>query len=272
MAGNQPEFLTTKVQAPRPAPDLVERLRLTGLAEQLETKRLAVIRAGPGFGKTSLARAWIERFHRRKQITAWFTLDPEDNDPTRFLFYVCQALRRACTAGEASLRLISDVSLVRSDTVAASLINELAEIDEDMFLVIDDYHLITDDQVHKTLAFIITHGPRQFHLVLTTRTDPPLPLPTLCAQNLLLEVDAATLRFNEQETRQFFHQQRIAVSDAEARIIHAKTEGWPALLRILASTMTRPGQSLSRSIRALSGPRVRSKPISTRCFAPCREN
>ncbi len=253
MAGNQPEFLTTKVQTPRNAPGLIERRRLTGLAEQLEARRLAVIRAGAGFGKTSIALAWMERLRERGHITAWLTLDPEDSEPVRFLFYVAQSLRRACGAGEASLRLISDISLVRSDAIAASLINELAEIDEEVFLVIDDYHLITDDQVHSALAFIVTHVPRQFHLVLTTRTEPPLQLPNLRAQNLLLEIDAAALRFDEQETRQFFHAQRIAVSDAESRIIHAKTEGWPALLRILASTIARPGQSLSRGIRALSG-------------------
>ena len=114
MAGNQPEFLTTKVQSPRNAPGLIERRRLTGLAQELEARRLAVIRAGAGFGKTSLALAWMERLRERGHITAWLTLDPEDSEPVRFLFYVAQSLRRACGAGEASLRLISDISLVRS--------------------------------------------------------------------------------------------------------------------------------------------------------------
>jgi len=253
MTGNQPDFLATKVQAPRRAPGLVERPRLTNFAGQLAAKRLTVIRAEAGFGKTSLALGWIDQVRKRGQIAAWLALDAEDSEPSRFLFYVAQSLKRACGAGEASLRLMSDTSLVRPNAIAASLVNELAEIDDDVFLVIDDYHLVSHDEVHATLAFIIRHAPSQFHLILTTRTEPPLPLATLRSQNLLLEIDATALRFDAQETRRLLHDQKIAVNDADARTIHDRTAGWPALLRIIASAGAKSGQSLARTLSDISG-------------------
>jgi LuxR family transcriptional regulator, maltose regulon positive regulatory protein len=253
MAGKQPEFLTTKVLPPRAAPGLIERPRLLGLTGQLEAKRLAVIRGGAGFGKTSLAVAWAARLRQSGHAVAWLALDADDSEPTRFLFCLAQALRRACSAGEASLRLISDVNLVAANTIAASLINELAEVEEDVFLILDDYQLITDDDVHATLAFLLRHAPSQFHLVLATRSEPPLPLATLRAQNQLLEVDPTSLRFDAEETRQFLELANIATEPGEAKVVQEKTEGWPALLRIFASTLARSGQGFVQSLRGLSG-------------------
>jgi LuxR family maltose regulon positive regulatory protein len=104
MAGNQPEFLTTKVLPPRRTPGLIERPRLLSLTDQLAMKQFAVIRGGAGFGKTSLAAAWAERLRQSGHAVAWLALDADDSEATRFLFYVAQALRRACGAGEASIQ------------------------------------------------------------------------------------------------------------------------------------------------------------------------
>ena len=129
-ARRQPEFLATKVLVPNRAPGLIERPRLLRLMDLIETKQLTIIKAGAGFGKTSLATELAARLRQSGRVVAWLTLDAADSEPTRFLFYLAQALRRACGAGEASIKLISDVSLVIPETITIGLINELVDIDE----------------------------------------------------------------------------------------------------------------------------------------------
>jgi LuxR family maltose regulon positive regulatory protein len=134
----------------------------------------------------------------------------------------------------------ADTSLVAPQVIVSALINELAEIDDDTFLVLDDYHLLGDPVIHDAVSFLVTHAPENFHLVLTTRVQPPLPLARLMAHGELLEIDATALRFDADETRQFLEQAcegRLG-HKAIARL-HATTEGWVAALRIAASSILR---------------------------------
>ncbi len=247
----QPDFLATKVMVPNRAPGLIERPRLLRLIEEIQLKQLTIIKGGAGFGKTSLAADLATRLQQGGHVVAWLTLDTADSDPTRFLFYMAQALRRACGIGESSIKLISE--LVTPETIATSLTNELVDIDEDIYLVLDDYHLIDDTEVHTVLSFLLRHAPSRFHLVLATRAEPPLPIAGIRVQNKLLEIDAAALGFDVDETIRLLRQEKIVATAAEARLLDEKTDGWPALLRIFCLIASKSRQSVSESVRQLSG-------------------
>ena len=149
----------------------------------------------------------------------------------------------------------AETSLVAPQVIVSALINELAEIDDETFLVLDDYHLLGDPVIHDAVSFLITHAPANFHLVLTTRVQPPLPLARLRAHGELLEIDATALRFDADETRQFLElacEGRLG-QKAIARL-HATTEGWAAALRIAASSIQRGSGETGTMLSGTSRP------------------
>ena len=229
--------------------------RLRDLIAQVQTKQVAVIKAGPGFGKTTLAVAWAEQLQQTGKSIAWLALDDDDNEPTRFLFYVSHALRRALDGvGEAAIDLISDISLAPFSTIVSTWINDLADIDDDVYLFLDDYHRITDHEINNAVSYLLRYAPTHFHLVVTATSEPSLPLTRLHAHNQLLEIDTETLRFDMNETCRFLAQENISRLDpSDVRLLHAKTEGWPAVLRIVAATLCQPGQDIARYVQGLSG-------------------
>ena len=253
-AGKHPQAIATKVLPPR-CVGLIERPRLLELVTQVQTKRLSVIKAPAGFGKTSLAVAWANRLLQSGNPVAWFSIDVNDNQPTQFLFYLSHALQHAHDGvGSPAIDLILETSLISPPAIISTLINGLAEIDEEVCLFLEDYHCVSDPAIHDAVAFLLRHAPSNFHLVLATRTEPPLPLPALRAQNQLLEIDAAALRFDLEETRQFLEHEGLGPLDpAELRLLHERTEGWPAVLRIVASTSSQSGQNFGQYVRQLSG-------------------
>jgi LuxR family maltose regulon positive regulatory protein len=252
--GKHLQFLATKVVAPR-CPGLIERPRLDGMTAQLPTKRLAVIKGPAGFGKTSLASVWSERLREGGNAVAWLTIDPDDDAPPRFLFYVAQALQRACKAlGTAASDMIRESFLAGSDAVMSMLINDLADVDEEVYLFLENYHWIAHPEIHEVVVFFLTHAPSHCHVVITTRAEPVFPLASLRAQNRLLEIDAPALRFDLQETRAFLAQEKLgALAPSSVELMHRKTEGWPASLRIVASTTSRLGKDIDGYLHGLSG-------------------
>jgi LuxR family maltose regulon positive regulatory protein len=211
------------------------------VTSQLSGKRLAVIKAPAGFGKTSLAAAWCQQLEQGGNAVAWLTIDSDDDEPAIFLFYVSHALQRACEGvGAAAIDLIHESVLINPRAIVSSLINDLADVDEEVYLFLEDYHWVTNPEIHETLAFFLRRAPSHCHVVLTTRAEPPLPLASLRAQNQLLEIDASALRFDLQETRNFLEfETPDTLAPSEAKLLHEKTEGWAAALRIVASTPIR---------------------------------
>jgi LuxR family transcriptional regulator, maltose regulon positive regulatory protein len=248
------EFLTTKVIAPR-CPGLMERPRLVSLSSQLSGKRLAVIKAPAGFGKTSLAVTWFQRLHGNGNAAAWLTIDPDDDEPATFLFYVSHALQRACEGmSAAAIELIRESFLISPRAIISTLMNQLADVENEIYLFLEDYHWIANPKIHETIAFFLKRAPSHCHVVLTTRTEPSLPLASLRAQNQLLEIDASALRFDLQETQNFVEiEKRGALAPSDVRLLHQKTQGWPAGLRIVASMPVQMGQDFGKYVRNLSG-------------------
>jgi len=217
------DVLITKILPPGHIAGLIDRPRLVELVVQLETKQLAVVTAGAGFGKTSLAAAWAERLRRSGNSVAWLALDAEDDEPSRFLFYISHALHRAGDVGIATISLISDFLLAAANTDLVTLINELANTDDDVFLFLDDYHFIANPEIHDAVAFLLRHAPKQFHLVVTSRTAVPLPLARLRADNQLVEIDASSLRFDVEEIQEFLEQENLGLLDSsEIAILNTK--------------------------------------------------
>ncbi len=255
LRGPQPQLLVTKILLPRSVAGLIERPRLLDLVAKVHAKRLTIIKGGAGFGKTSLAVSWAERLQQSGNLVAWLALDADDNEPTRFLFYVSHALRRACNVlGKEAIDLIGEASLNLPRTIASTLINDLTNIDDDVFLFLDDYHWLTHPEIDHVISFLLRRAPSNLHIVLITRSEPRLSHTSLLTQNQLLEVDALALRFNLDETRQFLEQEGIGrLGSSDVGAIHAKTEGWPAILRIIVLTFSRSAEAFGQFASRLSG-------------------
>lgn len=154
----------------------------------------------------------------------------------------------------AALDLIQESFLIKPRAVISTLINDLADLDDEIYVFLEDYHWIGDSEIYESLAFFLKHAPSHCHVILTTRTEPDLPLASLRAQNQLLEIDASALRFDFQEARDFIEAELPeTLVPADVRILVEKTEGWPAALRILASTSARMHEDFGEYLRKLSG-------------------
>ena len=240
-ASRPPLFLATKVFPPRLPAGLIDRPRLVALAGKAEYKRLTVIKAPAGFGKTSLVLTWLNGLNASGAYVAWLSLDTEDDEPARFFHHLAQAFCNAgAGVGASALSLTTEASLVPARSVVSTLINELIEVDDEVYLFVDDYHLISLPAIHDAMSYFIVNAPSSVHVVVCTRTDPPLPLANLRARNELLEIDASTLRFNFDETQSFVERECPGgVRAASIKSLFANTEGWAAALRISASVLSR---------------------------------
>jgi len=252
--GGQLPFLATKIVPPR-FRGLVARPRLVAVLSELPAKRLGIIKAPAGFGKSSLAASWAEELEQNGNGVAWLTIDSDDDEATRFLFYVSQALHHACPeVGADAIGLILENNLIDPTAILSSLINDLAEMEDDVYLFLEDYHWLSASRIHQTVAYFLKHAPSHCHVVLTTRTEPPLPLATLQARNQLIEIDAAALRFDMQETQAFLDSTKPGVLELpDIQLLQRKTEGWPAALRIISSMRSQSGFGLKEYVNNLSG-------------------
>ena len=252
--GGQLPFLATKI-VPARFGGLLGRPRLAAILSELPAKRLAVIKAPAGFGKTSLTAALAEELEQSGSYVGWLTIDSDDDEATRFLFYVSHALHNACPeVGAGAIGLILENNLIDPTAILSSLINDLAEIEDDIYLFLEDYHWVSASSIHQTVAYFLKHAPSHCHVVLTTRTEPPLPLATLRAQNQLIEIDSVALRFDMQETQAFLDGTRPgALELPDVQLLQRKTEGWPAALRIISSMPSQSGSAFREYVHNLSG-------------------
>ena len=231
-------ILATKLYVPPLRPEIVPRPRLIErLNEGLSSDRkLTLISAPAGFGKTTLVSEWIADSGRP---TAWLSLDEGDNDPACFLTYLVAALQTiAANIGAGVLAVLQSPQPLSTESILTTLLNEITAIPDNFILVLDDYHVIDAKPVDQALTFLLEHLPPQMHLVIATREDPPLPLARLRARGQLTELRAADLRFTPAEAADFLNQVmglNLAVEDIAA--LEARTEGWIAGLQLAAISM-----------------------------------
>jgi LuxR family maltose regulon positive regulatory protein len=228
--------LATKLYLPRLQPGFVPRPRLVAQLDEALARDLILVCAPAGFGKTSVLAEWARRGQRP---VAWLSLDSADNDPARFWRHVVAGLDPLCPGfSEPAGQLLGPPPPRSFEGVAAALINELAARRDPVLLLLDDYHLIDSPMVHASVGFLLEHRPPSLWLVLSSRTDPPLPLARLRGRGQLAELRAADMRFSLGEAAALLGEAAgPGVPEGAVAALAARTEGWAAGLQLAALSL-----------------------------------
>jgi LuxR family transcriptional regulator, maltose regulon positive regulatory protein len=228
-------ILATKLYIPPPRSKIVLRPRLIErLNEGLSASRkLTLISAPAGFGKTTLVSEWVAVCERP---VAWLSLDEGDNDLVSFLIYLVTALQSIdSNIGEGMLGVLQAPQPPSTESILTALLNEITTIPDHFILVLDDYHVLDSKPVDEALTFLLEHLPPQIHLVIATREDPPMPLARLRARGQLTELRLADLRFTPAEAAEFLNRMMgLDLSPGNISALEARTEGWIAGLQLAA--------------------------------------
>lgn len=261
-------ILATKLYIPPPRPRVVPRPRLVGQLNAGLHRKLILVSAAAGFGKTTLVSNWISDFlaaaggrpeamagqGKNVNRVAWLSLDEADSDPARFLAYLVAALQTIkINLGEGILAVLQSSQPPPIEALLTTLLNEITVIPDHFILVLDDYHVVDSMPVDEALTFLLERMPPQMHLVIATRQDPDLPLARLRARGQLTELRAVDLRFTPAEAAEFLNQvMGLDLSAADIAALEERTEGWIAGLQLAALSMQ--GQAdTSGFIQAFSG-------------------
>ena len=257
-------ILVTKLFIPPTRPDLVHR---PDLIEQLNEglhRKLTLISAPAGFGKTTLVTEWLDNMRgdakKENQIenrTAWISLDGGDNDRVRFLTYFIAALNQIegieATFGKVALSMLQSPQPPPIEATLTSLINEIAAIPDKIIFIFDDYHVIDSSPIDKILTFLLENIPSQMHLVIAAREDPHLPLARLRSQDQLTELRAIDLRFTSSEATEFLNQvMSLDLSTENIAALETRTEGWIAGLQLAAISL-QGKEDTTELIKSFSG-------------------
>ena len=231
-------LMATKLYVPKLRRGLVARPRLLERMGTGAEARLTLVSAPAGFGKTTVLAAWLYEASAEGRCVAWLSLDAADNEPASFWTYVVTAVQGAVPGvGASALELLAS-SPVPTELVLTTLLNELAAAPGEVWLVLDDYHLVDNHEVNEGLAFLLEHLPSQVHVVVSTRADPDLPLARWRVRGELLEIRAADLRFTPDETNAYLNVVTgLDLAAADVAILEERTEGWIAALQLAALSL-----------------------------------
>jgi len=212
-------------------PRLLDQLQ----ASLIEHRKLTLVAAPAGYGKTSLITSWLHSFPESTR-NIWLSLEKSDNEPARFLTYWATAWNRIRDfVLEDILELLDAPQLPPFQNILDEVINELTWLKEPAILVLDDYHIITNPLIHEMLEYFLEHQPSHIHLVLITRSDPPLPLARLRARGQMTEIRESDLRFTQKEACQFFnHSMQLVLKEDTVNTLEKRTEGWAVGLQLAA--------------------------------------
>ena len=228
-----PVLAATKLHIPALRPGHVHRAAIVAALAGGAHTRLTVVAAAAGSGKTSLLSEWHADPSERRPF-AWISLDSADNDPVRFWDGILSALQTVSPLiGASAQAALHSPGTTVEDQVLPLLVNDLAALPEPLVLVVDDYHVIDNADVHAALELLVQRLPATAHVVLATRSDPPLPLSRLRARGQLTEVRAADLRFSVAEAGVFLAEAiGVCLDPVEIERLHERTEGWAAGLQL----------------------------------------
>ena len=240
-------LLETKLYIPRWRPGLVSRPRLIERLDQGTERKLTLVSAPAGFGKSTALAEWLAGTPAGERPAAWVSLDRSDNDPALFWAYFIAALQTVHSGvGESALSQLRSPQPPPIEALLGTLLNEIATVPHDpstgaghgFVLVLDDYHVIDAQPVHGGVAFLLDHLPPQMHLIIASRADPPLPLSRLRGRGELAELRAADLRFTPDEAAAFLNEvMGLDLSSVDVEALETRTEGWIAGLHLAALSM-----------------------------------
>jgi len=229
-------LVATKLFVPTRRTGLVARPRLRERLDHGAKARLTLVSAPAGFGKTTLIAEWLA--NASKRASAWLSLDRTDNDPGTFWSDVIAALQTAAPGVGATMLSSLQSGQQLNEHLLAGLVNDLSAAPVAVHLVLDDYHVIDQPDVHAGITFLVEHLPPQIHIAIATRVDPPFPLARLRAQGELVEVRSADLRFTGEEATAYFNREmHLGLSPRNISALEERTEGWIAALQLAALSM-----------------------------------
>ncbi len=247
-------LLQTKLFTPEWRHGLVSRPRLIERLNQGTKRKLTLVSAPAGFGKTTLLAEWLATTADRSQSVGWVSLDSRDNDPTLFWSYVILALKGVRPGlGERASVLLHARETQPIESVLTALINEISATEEEITLVLDDFHVIDAPQIHGAVAHLLDYLPPRMHLIVASRSDPPFPLARLRGRGESTEIRAADLRFTVREATTFFSEvMGLLLSERDVSALESRTEGWIAGLQLAALSM-QGRADVSEFINAFAG-------------------
>ena len=230
------QLLATKFFIPTKQQNLVPRPRLLKMLDKALSRKLTLLSAPAGFGKTTLVSDWVSQ---RGEPVVWLSLDKDDSDPRRFWLYFITALQTVSEEiGTASLGMLQQPNSSPNEDLLTTLVNEITAFSEDFIMVLDDFHLVDSTDVDENLTFLLEYLPPQMHLMMTTREDPGLPIARLRARAQLNEIRASDLRFTSMEAAEFLNQAMgMELSTEDVAALETRTEGWIAGLQLAALSM-----------------------------------
>jgi DNA-binding SARP family transcriptional activator len=240
---NNEPLLKQKLFIPHLRAGLVSRPHLIEKLERGMECALTLISAPAGYGKTTLLSEWVNAGGKASiaslRAVCWLSLDAGDNDPIRFLTYLTSALETARPEiGVEARSILQSSQSLYPTTPISMLINELQELSQSVVLVLDDYQVISNPTIHDGVIFLLDHLPGNLHLVISTRSDPPLPLALFRGRNQLNELRARDLRFTPVEASTFLlNIFNLSLTSEQITILDNRTEGWIAGLQMAALSM-----------------------------------
>ena len=247
-------LLDTKLYVPKWHPGLVSRPRLIERIHQGVGRKLTLISAPAGFGKTTLLAEWVAANSANKRAVGWVSLESGDSDPALFWAYFIAMLQRIQPEiGGPALALLQSPQPPQIESFLTILLNEITGIGANFTLILDDYHAIEAQAIHRAIAFLLNHLPPQMHLMIASRCDPPWPLARLRSHRELNELRASDLRFTPAEAATFLNDvMGLTLSAADVARLEKQTEGWIAGLQLAALSM-QGRDDLSGFIAAFAG-------------------
>ncbi|KEQ25692.1 LuxR C-terminal-related transcriptional regulator [Paenibacillus tyrfis] len=241
-------IVSTKLYIPPPRSKAVLRPRLIERLHEGMHRKLTLISASAGCGKTTLVSEWLAGCPER---AAWLSLEEADSNPARFLTYLFAALQTiGIHSGEGMVGMLQAPGPLPMETILTALLNKITAIPDRFILVLDDYHMIDSKPIDDALGFLLERMPTQMHLLITTREDPNLPLARLRVRDQLTEIRNADLRFTSHEAAEFLGGvMGLSLSEEEVALLESRTEGWIAGLQLAALSMQghKDADSLIRS-------------------------
>lgn len=235
---NQTNLINTKFMVPTFIEKLVNRNHLIERLNKTSSKKLSLVCAPAGFGKTTIVSSWVAS-QKDKIKATWVSLDDEDNNIKRFWMYFIASLDKLYPGtfySQLSMLVSLETSCVK--LVLDSFINEISQLSNPLTIVLDDYHFITQDNIHKSFSYFLTYIPQNLHIVIITRENPPFPIARMRIRGELLEIRTEDLRFSFDEVRYFLkYIMNIDLTDEYVKILEERSEGWAAALQIAALSL-----------------------------------